>query len=477
MAIHKIKIFSGRGSEYLAEKIAASFGTTLGQSEVLRFSDGEFQPCFNESIRGCTVFIIQSTFPPSDNLMELLMMIDAARRASAYKVVAVIPYFGWARQDRKDRPRVPIGAKLVANLLMAAGVDRVMTMDLHADQIQGFFDVPVDALYASGIFIPYIKSLNIEELSIAAPDMGGAKRANTYAKLLGTPIIISHKERAKANVVGTMTAIGEVEGRNILIVDDMIDTAGTICMAADMLMSRGAKSVRAAITHPVLSGPAYERINDSALQEVIVTDTIPLNPDKDLHKFTVLSVADMFADVIERVHNYKEGGVSEILSTFVRKAVPVSGNTTGKPGRKTHTPKTRTYHDIIHHPPVPRPDRVDTYPVGRIAPVRRQENPRTDARPGTRRQGVQGLLEGRRQGRRDEEKGITARKGCGAGENDIVFPRSPGLAGAENAPSGTSEKPRQAAGIRYPESRQASGIASGQQKPCTQRAGHTGRHR
>lgn len=230
MAIHKIKIFSGRGSEYLAEKIAASFGTTLGQSEVLRFSDGEFQPCYNESIRGCTVFIIQSTFPPSDNLMELLMMIDAARRASAYKVVAVIPYFGWARQDRKDRPRVPIGAKLVANLLMAAGVDRVMTMDLHADQIQGFFDVPVDALYASGIFIPYIKSLKIEDLSIAAPDMGGAKRANTYAKLLGTPIIISHKERAKANVVGKMTAIGEVEGRNILIVDDMIDTAGTICM-------------------------------------------------------------------------------------------------------------------------------------------------------------------------------------------------------------------------------------------------------
>ena len=293
MAIHKIKIFTGRGSEYLAEKIAASFGTTLGQSEVLKFSDGEFQPCYNESIRGCTVFIIQSTFPPSDNLMELLMMIDAARRASAY-------------QDRKDRPRVPIGAKLVANLLMAAGVDRIMTMDLHADQIQGFFDIPVDALYASGIFIPYIQSLQIEDLSIAAPDMGGAKRANTYAKLLGTPIIISHKERAKANVVGKMTAIGEVEGRNVLIVDDMIDTAGTICMAADMLMSRGAKSVRAAITHPVLSGPAYERINDSALQEVIVTDTIPLNPNKDLHKFTVLSVADIFADVIERVHNYKE---------------------------------------------------------------------------------------------------------------------------------------------------------------------------
>ncbi len=306
MAIHKIKIFAGRASEYLAAKIAASFGTAVGQSEVLRFSDGEFQPCFNESIRGCTVFIVQSTFPPTDNLMELLMMVDAAKRASAHQVVAVVPYFGWARQDRKDRPRVPIGAKLVANMLMAAGADRIMTMDLHADQIQGFFDVPVDALYASGIFVPYIRSLNIEELSIAAPDMGGAKRANTYAKLLGTPIIISHKERAKANVVGKMTAIGDVEGRNILIVDDMIDTAGTICMATDMLMARGAKSVRAAITHPVLSGPAYERINESALQEVIVTDTIPLNPDKDLHKFTVLTVADLFADVIERVHNYKE---------------------------------------------------------------------------------------------------------------------------------------------------------------------------
>lgn len=305
MPIHKIKFFAGQGSQYLAEKIAQSYGTPLGEAEVLKFSDGEFQPCYNESIRGCTVFIIQSTFPPSDNLMELLMMVDAARRASAYKVVAVMPYFGWARQDRKDRPRVPIGAKLVANMLMAAGADRIMTMDLHADQIQGFFDVPVDALYASGIFIPYIQSLKIEDLSIAAPDMGGAKRANTYAKLLEAPIIISHKERAKANVVGTMTAIGDVEGRNIIIVDDMIDTAGTICMAADMLMARGAKSVRAAITHPILSGEAYERINASALQEVIITDTIPLNPDKDLHKFKVLSVADLFADVIERVHNYK----------------------------------------------------------------------------------------------------------------------------------------------------------------------------
>ena len=306
MAIHKIKFFCGRASRYLAEQIVSSYGTVLGNSEVLQFSDGEFQPSFNESIRGCTVFIIQSTFPPTENLMELLMMVDAARRASAHQVIAVMPYFGWARQDRKDRPRVPIGAKLVANMLVAAGVDRIMTMDLHADQIQGFFDVPVDALYASGIFVPYIKSLGIEDLSIAAPDMGGAKRANTYAKHLQTPIIISHKERAKPNVVGKMTAIGDVEGRNIIIVDDMIDTAGTICMAADMLMARGAKSVRAAITHPVLSGEAYERINASALKEVIVTNSIPLNPSKDLHKFTVLSVADMFADVIERVHNYKE---------------------------------------------------------------------------------------------------------------------------------------------------------------------------
>lgn len=306
MAIHKIKFFTGRASRYLAEKIVESYGTTLGQCEVLQFSDGEFQPRFDESIRGCTVFIIQSTFPPMDNLMELLMMIDAARRASAYKVIAVMPYFGWARQDRKDRPRVPITAKLVANMLISAGCDRVMTMDIHADQIQGFFDIPVDGLYASGIFIPYIKNLNIENLSIAAPDMGGAKRASNYAKALDAPIIISHKTRAKANVVGSMTAIGDVEGRNIIIVDDMIDTAGTICMAADMLMARGAKSVRAAITHPVLSGKAYDRINASALEEVIVTDTIPLNPNQDLHKFTVLSVADIFADVIERVHNYKE---------------------------------------------------------------------------------------------------------------------------------------------------------------------------
>lgn len=306
MAVHKLKIFAGRESRYLAEKIAKSYGTELGDSTVLEFSDGEFQPAFNESIRGCTVFIVQSTFPPADNLMELLLMIDAAHRASAHKVIAVIPYFGWARQDRKDRPRVSIGAKLVANLLCASGVDRIMTMDLHADQIQGFFDIPVDHIYASGIFIPYINSLGIENLSIAAPDMGGAKRAHAYSQYLNAPMIISHKQREKANVVGTMTAIGDVEGRNVIILDDMIDTAGTITKAADMLMEKGAKSVRAAITHPILSGPAYERINASQLSEVIVTDTIPLNKDKDLSKFTVLGVADLFADVIERVHNYKE---------------------------------------------------------------------------------------------------------------------------------------------------------------------------
>ena len=306
MAIHKLKIFSCRGSRYVAEKIAANFGVDLGDSQVLEFSDGEFQPAFDESIRGCTVFIVQSTFPPADNLKELLLMIDAAHRASAHRVIAVMPYFGWARQDRKDRPRVSIGAKLVANLLRAAGVDRIMTMDLHADQIQGFFDIPVDHLYASGIFVPYIKNLNIENLSIAAPDMGGAKRANAYSQHLNAPMIICHKQREKANVVGKITAIGEVKDRNIIIMDDMIDTAGTITKAADMFMELGASSVRAAVTHPVLSGPAYDRINNSALSEVIVTDTIPLKKDEDTSKFTVLTVADIFADVIERVHDYRE---------------------------------------------------------------------------------------------------------------------------------------------------------------------------
>ena len=303
---HKIKFFAGRGSRYLAEKMAASYGIKLGNSTVYEFSDGEFQPAYDESIRGCTVFVIQSTFPPTDNLFELMLMIDAAKRASAHSVIAVMPYFGWARQDRKDRPRVSIGAKLVANLLKASGVDRVMTMDLHADQIQGFFDIPVDHIYASGVFVPYIKSLGIEDLVIAAPDMGGAKRAKAYSSYLKCSVVIAHKQRSKINQVDEMLLIGDVENKNVIILDDMIDTAGTITKAADMLLERGAKSVRAVVSHPVLSGPAYDRINSSALSEVLVTDTIPLNPDADLSKFTVLSVADLFADVIERVYNYKE---------------------------------------------------------------------------------------------------------------------------------------------------------------------------
>jgi ribose-phosphate pyrophosphokinase len=306
MGHHTLKVFACRNSQPLAEKIAASYGTTLGESACLSFKDGEYQPTYNETIRGCTVFIVQSTPPPADNLMELLLMIDAARRASAHKVVAVIPYFGWARQDRKDRPRVSIGAKLVANLLKAAGVDRVMTMDLHADQIQGFFDIPVDHLYASKIFAPYLQSLNIENLSIAAPDIGGAKRASAYSKHLMCPMIISHKQREKPNEVAKITAIGDVEGRNVVIVDDMIDTAGTLTLAAEMLMDSGAASVRAVATHPVLSGPAYDRINASPLAELIVTDTIPLKKGEELGKFTVLTVADIFADTIDRVYSYRE---------------------------------------------------------------------------------------------------------------------------------------------------------------------------
>ncbi|MCF0172946.1 MAG: ribose-phosphate pyrophosphokinase [Bacteroidales bacterium] len=304
---HQLKIFSCRSSKYLAEKIAKSLCTDLGNSIVTTFSDGEFQPAFDESVRGATVCIVQSTFPPTDNIFELLLMIDAAHRASAYKVIAVIPYFGWARQDRKDRPRVSIGAKLVANLLTAAGADRVMTCDLHADQIQGFFDIPVDHIYASSIFLPYLRDLKIENLSIASPDMGGAKRANAYSRILGAPMIICHKSRERPNVVGSMTAIGDVAGRNVVIVDDMVDTAGTITKCADMLMEKGALSVRAICTHPVLSGNAYERINKSALSEFIVTDTIPLRAAEgtDTSKFTVLSVANIFADIISKVYNNK----------------------------------------------------------------------------------------------------------------------------------------------------------------------------
>ena len=296
-----IKFFTGRASTYLAEKIAKSFGVELGKTSVLEFSDGEFQPAYEESVRGCIVFVIQSTFPPQDNLMELLLMIDAAKRASAYKVVAVMPYLGLARQDRKDRPRCSIGAKMVADLLTSAGVDRVMTMDLHADQIQGFFNVPVDHLYASSLFVPYLKSLE-QDLVIAAPDMGGSKRANAYARFLNAEMVICYKSRKKANVVGEMRIIGEVKDKDVVIVDDMIDTAGTVCLAADMMVQEGARSVRVLATHPVLSGPAYDRIDNSVIKEVVVSDTIPLKGHSD--KIKVVSVADLFADVINKVYKY-----------------------------------------------------------------------------------------------------------------------------------------------------------------------------
>ena len=304
---HKIKLFACRASKEFATKVAKAMNLELGAADILTFSDGEFQPCLNESVRGATIFIIQSTFPPCENLFELLQMIDAAKRASAHKVIAVMPYYGWARQDRKDKPRVSIGAKLVANMLQAAGCDRVMTCDLHADQIQGFFDFPVDHIYASAVFLPYLKAMNIENLAIAAPDMGGAKRANAYARYLECPVIICHKSRERANVVGSITAIGDVKGKNVVIVDDMIDTAGTLAKAANVLKDMGALSVRACATHPVLSGPAYDRIAESALEEVIVSDTIPLSsdPSKDKSKITVLTMTDIFASIIDKVYNYE----------------------------------------------------------------------------------------------------------------------------------------------------------------------------
>jgi ribose-phosphate pyrophosphokinase len=296
-----VKIFSGRASKQLAEQIAVSYGVPLGDVKVMEFSDGEFQPSFEETVRGQDVFIIQSTMPPSDNLFELLLMVDAAKRASARKIIAVIPYFGFARQDRKDKPRVAIGAKLVANMLMAAGVDRLMTMDLHADQIQGFFEVPVDHLFASTIFFPELEKLNNGNLIMAAPDAGGAKRANSYAKKLDTGLAICHKQRKKANEVAEMTVIGDVAGKDVILIDDMCDTAGTLTKAADLFMEKGAKSVRAFCTHAVLSGPAFERIENSKLTELIVTDTIPLSQTSD--KIRVLSVADLFSDVIRRMVN------------------------------------------------------------------------------------------------------------------------------------------------------------------------------
>ena len=304
---HKMKIFACENAKGLAKEIAENLGVELGQSETLHFSDGEFQPAYLESVRGATVFIVQSTCPPADNLLELLLMIDAAKRASAYEVIAIIPYFGWARQDRKDKPRIPIGAKLVANLLQAAGCDRLMVMDIHADQIQGFFDIPMDQLHASKLFLDHIRSLNIPDLAIASPDIGGSKRANVYSKRLGVPLIICHKTRAVANQVESMTAIGEVTGKNVMIVDDMVDTAGTLTKCADLLKSLGAKSVKAVCTHPVLSGKAYERIAASQLYELFVTDTIPLRnkPGDDISKITVISIAKLYAETIRKVYDFE----------------------------------------------------------------------------------------------------------------------------------------------------------------------------
>jgi ribose-phosphate pyrophosphokinase len=299
---NEVKLFSGSATVDLAKDIAKSYGMDLGNVKLARFSDGEFQPSFEESIRGQDVFIIQSTIPPTDNLFELLLMIDAAKRASAHRIIAVMPYFGFARQDRKDKPRVALGAKLVANLLMASGVDRVMTMDLHADQIQGFFEVPVDHLFASTVFLPYIQSMKLDNLLIAAPDTGGTKRANAYSKFLNVDMAICYKQRKVANQVSDMTVIGDVKGKNVILIDDIIDTAGTLTKAATMMMDKGALSVRAICTHAVLSGPAYERLEESDLKELIVTDTIPLK--KKSKKIKVVTVSGLFADVIRRVKNF-----------------------------------------------------------------------------------------------------------------------------------------------------------------------------
>lgn len=308
-------LFSCTASSYLAEKIAEIYGKPLGQAICLKYADGEFQPSYEQNIRGCDVFIIQSTFAPSDNIMELLMMVDAAKRASAKRIIAVIPYFGFARQDRKDKPRVPIAAKLIADLLQSAGVSRVISIDLHADQIQGFFDIPVDHLLASSIFIPYLRGLNvnIEDLLFASPDVGGTKRASQYAKILGTGFAMCYKQRNRPNEVASMQLIGDVENKDIILVDDIIDTGGTICKAAALIKDSGAKSVKAMITHPVLSGEAIDKIENSAIQELIVTDTIPLK--RKSNKIKVLSVAPIFAEAIRRVES------SESIANLYEEAV------------------------------------------------------------------------------------------------------------------------------------------------------------
>lgn len=299
----EVHLFSGTNSNYLAEKIAASYGRNLSDISVARFSDGEMQPVINESVRGSFVFFIASTFQPDTNLMELLLMIDAARRASAAYITAVIPYYGYARQDRKDKPRVPISAKLIANLLEAAGADRIMTMDFHADQLQGFFDMPVDHLRSEAIFIPYLKQQDLANTIFASPDVGGVKRARTYAKYFERNLVICDKYRKRANEIAGMTVIGDVKDADVFLVDDLVDTAGTLCRAADTIMDAGARSVRALCTHPVLSGNAYDKLDNSKLDELLVTDTIPL---KQQHpKIKVLSSADIFATAIRNAHEHE----------------------------------------------------------------------------------------------------------------------------------------------------------------------------
>lgn len=309
LQFNPIKLFSGSGSLELSEKIANSYGKPLGEMTLSRFSDGEIQPSYNESIRGSDVFLIQSTHQPSDNLFELLLLIDAAKRASAHYITAVVPYFGFARQDRKDKPRVAIGAKMIANLITATGAHRIMTMDLHAAQIQGFFDIPVDHLDASIIFVPHIKSLNLPNLTIASPDMGGSYRARAFAKYFNAEVVICDKQRKRANEIESMSIIGDVEGQDIVLIDDICDTAGTLSKAATLIMEKGANSVRAVCTHPVLSGKAYETIEKSALTELIVTDTIPLKHKSD--KIKVLSTADLFAEAIKNVNEH--GSISGLF--------------------------------------------------------------------------------------------------------------------------------------------------------------------